>query len=206
VTFLEQRRDIFLSIFKGLVQDSYPVVLRILEHCWSGILADLKLKRTLKISLFNESTITQVCTSSRACTSSPDMDFRDVQIVKLYDRAVPEGHPDHIPADLAHHFLLALCTRPGTGVCFKDRGWYPRGLEASSAQDEEDPQTQRGGKVYNKILANILRKLKINEDLRQQELALKILAACPELSSGCVNLQFDVSDIKMTLLVAQVLG
>jgi nucleolar pre-ribosomal-associated protein 1 len=59
--FLEQHRDVFLSIFRGLGQDSYPVVQKILEICWGGILADPKLKRTLKIGLFNESTIAQVC-------------------------------------------------------------------------------------------------------------------------------------------------
>ena len=38
--------------------------------------------------------------------------------------------------------------------------------------------------MYNKILANILKTLKVNEDARQQELALKIMSACPELVAG----------------------
>ena len=59
-TFLEHHRDIFQSIFKGLAQDSYPVVLRVLEVCWRGILSDSKLKRTLKVALFSEATIAHV--------------------------------------------------------------------------------------------------------------------------------------------------
>jgi nucleolar pre-ribosomal-associated protein 1 len=59
--FLEQHRDVFLSIFKGLFQDSYAVVSKVLEVCWAGIWSDLKLKRTLKISLFNELTLSHVC-------------------------------------------------------------------------------------------------------------------------------------------------
>jgi nucleolar pre-ribosomal-associated protein 1 len=109
------------------------------------------------------------------------------QIIKLYDRIAQEGtEPDHIPADLVHHFLLALCTRPGTGICFKDRGWYPRdsGVDDEVVQEEEEPKLQRGGKIHNKILANILKSLKVNEDPRQQELALKAMRACPELVSG----------------------
>lgn len=88
---------------------------------------------------------------------------------------------------MIHHFLLAICTRPGTGICFKDRGWYFRESEGDDhreAEDENLKSTKGGGKIHNKILSNVLKTLKINEDLRQQELALKILSACPELVAG----------------------
>ncbi|KAF8890435.1 ribosome 60S biogenesis N-terminal-domain-containing protein [Infundibulicybe gibba] len=162
MTFLEQHRDAFISIFKGLVQDAVMVVQTILEACWAGIWLDAKLKRTLKIGIFNETTI--------------------FQIAKLYDRALPDdAEKEHHPADLAHHFLLAICTRPGTGVCFKDRGWYLRESETDDTPTEDHAGSRKGGKIYNKILCNILKGLKVNEDGRQQELATKILEACPEL-------------------------
>jgi nucleolar pre-ribosomal-associated protein 1 len=109
------------------------------------------------------------------------------QLIKLYDRAAPEDtEADHVPADLVHHFLLAICTRPGIGICFKDRGWYPQehGGDDRLSQNEDDPEFHKGSKIYNKILANILKALKVNEDSRQQELALKIMTACPELVAG----------------------
>jgi nucleolar pre-ribosomal-associated protein 1 len=59
--FLERHRDAFVSIFKGLIQDSYSVVRRVLEVCWTGIWCDPKLKRTIKIGVFNESTLSHVC-------------------------------------------------------------------------------------------------------------------------------------------------
>lgn len=96
-----------------------------------------------------------------------------MQIAKLYDS------PEDGAADVAHHFLLALCTRPGTGVCFRDRGWYPREKEPDA--DEADEGGKKQGKVYNKVLAGLVKTLKVNEDARQQELALRILGACPEL-------------------------
>ncbi|RDX51579.1 hypothetical protein OH76DRAFT_1554958 [Lentinus brumalis] len=172
VAFLEQHRDAFTSIFKGLWQDPYSVVRRVLEVCWSGLWSDPKLKRTLKIQVFNESTLSQ--------------------LLRLYERNVPEGSdPETVPADVVHHFLLALCSRPGVGLCFADRGWYPRETdeEQRSAVDSGDGHTeldtaQKGGKIYNKILANVVKTLKVNEDPRQQELALKVLSACPELVSG----------------------
>jgi nucleolar pre-ribosomal-associated protein 1 len=51
------------------------------------------------------------------------------------------------------------------------------------ARAEDRPRTSKTdtGRVFNKILANVLRGLRPNEDVRQQELALKIMRACPEL-------------------------
>ena len=105
-----------------------------------------------------------------------------LQLHKLYERDVAdEGDvQENIPADLLHHFLLAISTHPGTGICFRDNGWYPR--EEGSESGGGDGK--RRGRIYNKILANFLKTLKMNEDLRQQELAVKIMAACPELVAG----------------------
>ena len=85
---------------------------------------------------------------------------------------------------------MAICTRPGVGICFHDRGWYPREIDTDQRglsgieEHAEDNSHQRGGKIYNKIIANIIKTLKVNEDPRQQELALKLLTACPELVAG----------------------
>lgn len=96
---------------------------------------------------------------------------------------------EHVPADLAHHFLLAITTRPGSGICFKDRGWYSR-------EDADDNNNnEKSGKLHNKILANILKTLKVNEDSRQQELARRILEACPELVAGCIYILFRLSSL-----------
>ena len=115
--------------------------------------------------------------------------WKPLQLTKIYERNAPEGaDQESIPADVVHHFLLALCSRPGVGLCFHDRGWYAResdGDQQTLTEAEEhntsDVGFSKGSKVHNKILANILKMLKVNEDPRQQELALKILAACPEL-------------------------
>jgi nucleolar pre-ribosomal-associated protein 1 len=114
------------------------------------------------------------------------------QLTKLYARSEPEGDDGtDIPADLVHHFLLAITTRPGTGLCFHDRGWYPRtteeaetleGYEKETSEDAKDRASSGG--VHNKILRNFIKTLKISEDLRQQELLLKIFEACPELVRG----------------------
>ncbi|KAF8590297.1 hypothetical protein K439DRAFT_1512242, partial [Ramaria rubella] len=182
LSLLEQHRDVFLLIFKGISQDPYVVARRILEVCWEGIWSDPKIKRTLKIGLFNETTLNH--------------------LLKLYDRDDPEDSTDdHVPADLVHHFMLAVTSRPGVGICFKDRGWYPRDnssdeITVPHAALDVGGETAKelGRKIYNKILSNIVKGLKVNEDARQQELAFKILKACPELVAGywgAVNLTLE---------------
>lgn len=93
------------------------------------------MKRTAKIGLFSEITIGH--------------------LLKLYERAVAENADgDHIPADLVYHFLLAICTQPGLGICFRDGGWYPCDTDADFVD-----KPKKSGKIYNKILSNILKSL-----------------------------------------------
>ena len=56
-SFLEQRHDIFRSIFGGLDQDPYSLARRILEVAWAGIWLDPKIKRTVKVNVFNEASL-----------------------------------------------------------------------------------------------------------------------------------------------------
>lgn len=67
-----------------------------LESAWA-LWTDAKVRRPLKLAAFGERAVGAV--------------------LKLYDRADDNG------AELAHHFLLALCTRPGSGLCLVDAGW-----------------------------------------------------------------------------------
>ena len=69
------------------------------------------------------------------------------------------------------------------------RPWYPREQDLviaaeTAVNDDPDSPAARGSKIHNKIISNILKTLKVNEDPRQQELAAKIMSACPELVAG----------------------
>lgn len=101
------------------------------------------------------------------------------QIAQLYDRTEPERPGEDAPADVAHHFLLAICSRPGTGICFKSRGWYPRQINTLDVSRDD----KRPAKLYNTVLLHFITTLKANDDVRQQELVRKVLEACPELVS-----------------------
>ncbi|KAG9028531.1 hypothetical protein FS842_004745 [Serendipita sp. 407] len=169
IAFLEAHRDMFFGIFKRISDDHYLLIRFVLEGCWEGIWSDNRVKRTLKVGLFGDEVLTQ--------------------LVKLYTRNVSEmPGEESIPADLVHHFFLALCTRPGIGVCFRDGGWYPR-EEDEGAIDEystNDNKPRGSRKLYNPILGRFLKHLRPTEDARQQELIIRMFQSCTELVGGCI--------------------
>ncbi|RXW16240.1 hypothetical protein EST38_g9609 [Candolleomyces aberdarensis] len=172
--FLQQHSLHFTSIFKNLHQDQPTLIRRVLEVCWEGVWCDVRVSRSLKVSVFTGSGAGAVLQN----------------LLKLYERTTPETEDDgdYTVADLVHHFLLAICTRPGVGLCFKDRGWYPRDVSGGDSlfnEDEDDGTASKfkQPKLHNPTLLSLLRQLKPTDDPRQHELALKILSACPELVS-----------------------
>jgi hypothetical protein len=63
-------------------------------------------------------------------------------------------------------------------VCFHDAGWYP---PASSTEQADTDKPQKQAKYHNFVLLKFLSSLKPWHDLKQQDLCLNILRACPEL-------------------------
>lgn len=127
-------------------------------------------------------------------------------IIKLYGR---DGRDDAeeedsvngmTVAEVAHQFLLRVCTRPGVGVCFPDQGWYKqkrtgkdvaegeaRALARDSMGDDGQAEGTYGtGLLYNQLLGNIVRKIgkQAAEEPKIAELTQAILQACPELVSS----------------------
>lgn len=99
------------------------------------------------------------------------------KLAKIYARHEEEETADGetgIPADLVHHFLIAICSVLDVGVCFRDTAWYP-------AKPASEEAANKNSKITNRLLAKFITTLKPADDMRQQELLLKILGACPEL-------------------------
>ncbi|KAF8706710.1 Ribosome 60S biogenesis N-terminal, partial [Rhizoctonia solani] len=162
--------ELFTALFKGIAQDEGVVVKLVLETCWEKVWGDVKVPKSLKVKVFGGVVI---------------------YLQPLYDRMDPDITDPLAPADVVHHFLLALCTKPGTGICFKSRGWYPRPSEnpfedlrpagKDEGGEEEGSEANSKGTVYNPLLLKLLRTLRPAVDARQHELAVRILNACPDL-------------------------
>jgi hypothetical protein len=99
------------------------------------------------------------------------------KLAKIYARSEEEetaAGETGIPADLVHHFLISICSVPDVGVCFRDTAWYP-------AQANSEENSNKNARISNPTLSKFIATLKPADDMRQQELVLKILSACPEL-------------------------
>ena len=107
------------------------------------------------------------------------------QLAKIYVRNEPEktGESESgIPADLVHHFLMSICTVPDKGVCFRDAGWYSANTLAG--RDTTEGEGKSAEKIQNRILSRFIATLRPADDMRQQELLLRVLSVCPELVQG----------------------
>ncbi|WFC98144.1 hypothetical protein MYAM1_000868 [Malassezia yamatoensis] len=162
VALLELGQECIPLVFRGLISDPAEVVQYVLVVLHEEVFKENHIPRGTKVKLLQD----------QACAS----------LIRLYSREKDVINVNTSVADIVHHFLLSIGTHPGFGICYKDRGWYPR-LEEGSATTNASTSTG----IYNKILAALLRQLSPTSDLRQQELALRILHACPELTSSYLD-------------------
>ncbi|KAJ3368118.1 hypothetical protein GGF31_006826 [Allomyces arbusculus] len=128
-------RDFIGPIVKGFEKDLPESVTDVLSAL-KVLLDDHKVPRTPKVAVFNS--------------------FVLDSIRRLYNV------PTH--REIAHEFLIELCTVPGRGLCFKEFGLYA-------------PPSH---KMANRILSFLVLKLELTDEL-QFDLLVRILASCPEL-------------------------
>lgn len=181
VTALSTGHEHYSGILKGLSHDSASVITYILTALHDGLLSDeahAKLPRSSVVSLFNE----------WGCRELISLYERESDYLEL--AGIKETHS---VADVAHHFLLSLCTHPGRGVCYPDNGWYGRKIsetlksQASVAQDRIISSN-----IFNKILFGVLRALSPSKSPKQAELALRIISAAPELTGPFLSLPINL--------------
>ncbi|KAI8388470.1 ribosome 60S biogenesis N-terminal-domain-containing protein [Radiomyces spectabilis] len=147
------------GVFMHIHEDAYQLIEEILSVTYEHLIMDSLVPRSAKAFFFSPYILEKMA--------------------KIYARGETEsigGNETGVPADLVHHFLISICSVPGVGVCFPDAGWYP----ATALAEEET----KSDKLHNRVLAKFIPSLKPTDDMRQQELLVKILAACPELVQG----------------------
>ncbi|KAF9959948.1 hypothetical protein BGZ65_012938 [Modicella reniformis] len=155
-----ETQDLFQAALKDLRNDSYPLIKQVLTVLITNIAMDNDLARTVKIRFFNTSFL--------------------VNLLKLYARTETVPNSDQTIAQAGHGFIMAICTTPGVGICFRDAGWYPPST-VKSAHSVENPSAESAKHIFNKTLSQLLTHLRPTEDILQQELTISILTACPEL-------------------------
>ena len=138
---------------KFLPLDPNKTIVAILDTLTIHVLSDKKLPRSVKTIFFNTEQFLY-------------------KIARMHSREFEHLHDTLSILDALEQFLLDACTTPGNGICFEDRGWYPR-PEANL----HDPDSQ----IHNLILLRFILQLRPLESPFERTLTLKILETCAEL-------------------------
>ncbi|KAF9574547.1 hypothetical protein EC968_006159 [Mortierella alpina] len=164
--------DLFQVALKDLQNDTFPLIKQVLNVLINNIIMDNDLSRTTKIGFFNTNFL--------------------VNQLKLYTRTEAIPNSDQTVAKLVHEFMMALCTKPGVGICFQDAAWYPPSTLAATATVEK-ASGESNKHIFNKTLSQLLTHLRPTENIMQQQLTVSILTACPEL----VRLYWQKANLQM---------
>ncbi|KAI8800800.1 ribosome 60S biogenesis N-terminal-domain-containing protein [Cladochytrium replicatum] len=156
-----ETKEFLGSIFKGMIEDPFETIETTLNSLRRNVIDDQTLARSVKVSFFTNFVLEHI--ARLYSRSNPAV---DVSVFALKSETGVKT-----VAEVAHRFLIHLCTIPGLGLCFKDKAWYPPSNSGGA----------KNVKLYNKVLLRFLGVLKPSEDAKQLELVLRILRNVPEL-------------------------
>jgi len=163
------------ALFHGLAEDSSDFIREVLDSVKKSVILDASLARKHKSRLLTDWTL--------------------VQIARLYDydEDDPAKEGQLSISDLAHKFLVFVCTTLDQGVLVEQHGWYPPGFERDKQEAEEDntalahfrskaPDRQlEKVPVRNMTLSSFLQGLRPYANIYHRRLTLAIFSAAPEL-------------------------
>jgi len=157
-------------LIKFLPLDPNKLVLAFLETLTAHVLSDRKMSRPVKTGFFNTEQFLY-------------------KIASIHSREVDHPHDSLNILDPLEQFLFAACTTSGNGICFEDRGWYPR-----PEADPNDPDTQ----IHNVILLRFILQLRPLESPFQRTLTLKILEVYAELRAPYLSKMRNLVEPNLT--------
>jgi hypothetical protein len=140
-------RLLMSPFIKFLPLDSNETILAVLDCLRTRVLSDRRISRPVKTSFI-----------------SSEQTLLRIAILLTRDRS-------NVTEEI-NRFILEACTRKDNGVCFEDRGWYPR---ADAPSQETDYQ------LYNNTLFRFITQIRPLENQYYRHLILRILENCAEL-------------------------
>ena len=167
------------AIFHNISEDTRETIFDTLDSLKKSVILDNLLRRRYKSKLLT--------------------DWNLSQIARLYDyqEAPGAGQHDVSITDMAHEFLLFVCTTVDHGVLVEQNDWYPPGTEFSRRAEDGDvdnhpsypdiEQTNARDEftsrvpVRNTTLASFMQGLRPYANTYHGVLALAIFGAAPEL-------------------------
>ncbi|CAL8578272.1 hypothetical protein XPA_004063 [Xanthoria parietina] len=171
------------SLFQDIKEDPPSVIQEILQVVLGDVLKDEKIPQRAKGRLFTDQVLSSIAALYSYSNSTDSKDSEDDQ------------RKQDIP-DLAHAFLLSLCTTPQYGVLHKPGGQHSGmgnrteefsfAIESSEKRQESVSSSKRmykGAAVRNSTLSTFLQTLRPYASIPQRDLTLAVFQAAPELVS-----------------------
>ena len=164
------------ALLQDIAQDSQKLVSDFLNIVKTNILLDETFPTIVKYRLFTDVNLKQIASLFQVS--------EDLQLEENRRSSIP---------DAALDLLKVVCTSRQHGILFKQDGWYPSQTHDESSKrnmsmdcsfrsnNEQTGLYKNRVPVRNTTLASFLQDLRPWADAREQELALAIFQAAPEL-------------------------
>jgi nucleolar pre-ribosomal-associated protein 1 len=169
-------RLLMAPLIKFIPLDPNSLVLAILDTLTNHILSNVKIPRPAKTAFFNTEQFLS-------------------KISGLHSRESNYSHDSLNVLESIERFLLDACTTPGNGICFEDKGWYPRSDSFSTDTDSQ---------IHNVILLRFIIQLRPLEIPFHRTLALRILEKCAELRAPYLSSLKNPIEPKLSFLFISV--
>ncbi|KAJ3138821.1 nucleolar pre-ribosomal-associated protein 1 [Physocladia obscura] len=166
-----ETKDTISGIFRGTLEDHYLTLDFIFSVLKKAVVDDNLLSRSVKQAFFNSYVLEL--------------------ITKLYSRndsSIPgttsefDEKSGKTVADLAHDFLMHLCTRPGFGICYKESGWLQlKKVTSLGGESGNVVVTTKNIRQRNGHLLKWAAYLRPTEVAQEMTILLELLKNCPEL-------------------------
>lgn len=169
--------NVVRAIFDHLQADPPFLIYEILDATKDHIFQDKTISRYVKSRILTGKTLSHIAG------------------LYLYQMVEENIKDQKSPDEVAHEFLLMICTSPAYGVMLPSNGYYPPAAEEDegdavvedaaeyAAEFGIDPSEhlQNRRRIRNVILGEFIQSLRPYASTLQQELVVAIFKACPEL-------------------------
>ncbi|KAL8769964.1 MAG: hypothetical protein Q9209_004211 [Squamulea sp. 1 TL-2023] len=166
------------SLFQEVKEDPPSVIRELLQVMKDDILKDDKIPRRAKSRFFTDLVLNSIAT------------LYSYNIDKDPKAGEDDQNQENI-AELAHAFLLTLCTTPQYGVLLKPEAQHPGLLDEEpiystnkfQAVDASSKEFRKRATIQNSTLSSFLQRLRPYASTLQRDLTLATFQAAPELVS-----------------------
>ncbi|KAI1881252.1 hypothetical protein JX265_000078 [Neoarthrinium moseri] len=174
---LLSQKDLVAALMRSLRDDPPYLIFEVLNTLRSSVVLDQKLSKDVKIRLLNSQSLARIAS------------------LYTYKHQQSAEEDSQSVAQAAHDFLVAACTSPSAGIIRSQNGYYPDGLDPDVLLNAQSDGAGLLGlesvswidsfvdevPVRNTLLSDFIQTLRPWSSLKQNELLVAILSACPEL-------------------------